>query len=48
MTTTVRTISTIMVKDVVLCEVNVLVLLIVVARSCNGWKRRECVYLCDG
>ena len=48
MTTMVSSISTIMVEDVVLCEVNVLVLLIVVARSCNGWKRRECVYLCDG
>ena len=46
MTTMVSSISTIMVEDVVLCEVNVLVLLIVVATPCTGWEKG--VYACVG
>ena len=48
MTTTVRTISTIMVEDIVVCEVNVMVLPTIVAEGCTGCKKGECVYLCDG
>ena len=47
MTTTVRTISTIMVKDVVLCESNVMVLLTIVAEGCTGCKKGECVFVMD-
>ena len=48
MITMVRTISTIMVEYIVVSESNTVVLPTIVAEGCNGWKRRECVYLCDG
>ena len=46
MTIVVRTISTIMVEDVVESESNVLVLPTIVATPCTGWEKG--VYACVG